>query len=163
MLSHTDSSIRRAGTRAFVQRRAARSGFTILEILVVLAIIGLIVGLAVSKLGGYYDRAQIQSAQLYVKTTLATPLQAYKLAAGDYPSTADGLQALITPPASKPNLPPGGFIDKLPLDPWQEPYQYQYPGAHNKGFYDLWSKGPDHQSGTEDDIGNWEKGAPENK
>lgn len=165
MPSHPSSFAPRAAAPVRAARRATRNGFTILEILVVLAIIGLIVGLAVSKLGGYFDRAQIQSAQLFVRTTLATPLTAYKVATGSYPTTSEGLQALVTPPASKADrFPTGeGLLDKLPTDPWGEVYQYQYPGTHNKNSYDLWSKGPDKQSGTEDDIGNWEKGTPENK
>jgi general secretion pathway protein G len=80
---------------------------------------------------------------------------------GDYPSTADGIQALITPPGAKADHWHGPYIEggKIPLDPWGEPYQYAYPGTKNKGGYDLWSKGPDKQSGTADDIGNWDEPA----
>jgi general secretion pathway protein G len=85
----------------------------------------------------------------------------------DFPSTSEGLQALITPPANKAAQWVGPYIteSKVPNDPWGEPYQYVYPGQKNKGSYDLWSKGPDKQSGTADDIGNWDAAAaaPENK
>jgi general secretion pathway protein G len=75
------------------------------------------------------------------------------------------LQALWTQPAQRADSwhGPYGEGSKPPVDPWGEPYQYAYPGTHNKGSYDLWSKGPDHTSGTDDDIGNWDKSAPENK
>jgi general secretion pathway protein G len=70
----------------------------------------------------------------------------------------------VTPPSNKADrFPKGGVIDKIPLDPWGEPYQYAYPGTRNKDSYDLWSKGPDKQSGTADDIGNWSTGSAENK
>lgn len=135
-------------------------GFTLLEILVVLAIIGLVAGLAISKIGGIYDSAKIQTADLFVRTSVKLPLNAYKIAMGDYPSTAEGLQALITAPARGGGSWRGPYLEsnKVPLDPWNEPYQYEYPGQHNKGSFDIWSKGPDHQSGTEDDIGNWDSG-----
>ncbi|HVT55568.1 MAG TPA: type II secretion system major pseudopilin GspG [Xanthobacteraceae bacterium] len=146
-------------------RRADRSGFTILEILIVLAIIGLIVGLGISRLGGMFDGAKISAADLFVKSSMKTPLTTYKIQMGDYPSTADGLQALITAPSQRADRWTGPYIDgtKPPIDPWGEPYQYQYPGTHTKGSYDLWSKGPDKQTGTDDDIGNWDKSTPENK
>jgi general secretion pathway protein G len=77
------------------------------------------------------------------------------------------LQALLTPPSSKADRWHGPYIEgnNVPIDPWGEPYQYEYPGKHNKAGYDLWSKGPDKQSGTADDIGNWDSAAstPETK
>ncbi|MBL9202580.1 MAG: type II secretion system major pseudopilin GspG [Opitutaceae bacterium] len=140
-------------------RRAMRvRGFSLLEILVVLAIIGLLVGLGVANLGGIFGGAQGSTAKLFVSESMKTPLTAYRIAMGDFPSTAEGLQALITRPANKGEKWFGPYVEasKLAADPWGEPYQYAYPGAHNKGGYDLWSKGPDKQSGTADDIGNWE-------
>lgn len=144
--------------RVRLQLRAR--GFTLLEILVVLAIIGLVAGLAISKIGGIYDSAKIQTADLFVRTSVKLPLNAYKIAMSDFPSTAEGLQALITAPARGGGNWRGPYLEsnKVPLDPWNEPYQYEYPGQHNKGSFDIWSKGPDRQSGTDDDIGNWENG-----
>ncbi len=138
-------------------RRAARA-FTLLEILVVLAIIGLLAGLAITNVGNIFGGAQQGTAQLFVKETMKTSLVTYRIHMGDYPSTADGLQALVTRPGTKGERWAGPYIEggKVPLDPWTEPYQYAYPGTRNKGGYDLWSKGPDKQSGTEDDIGNWD-------
>lgn len=132
-----------------------------MEILVVIAIIGLLVGLAIQKTGNIFGGAQSHTAQIFVQQTLKAPLFTYRMQMGDFPSTADGLQALITAPGAKADRWHGPYIDgnKVPVDPWDEPYQYAYPGTRNKGSYDLWSKGPDKQSGTEDDIGNWDKPA----
>jgi general secretion pathway protein G len=83
----------------------------------------------------------------------------YRIDLSDYPSTAEGIQALLVAPANKADRWRGPYIDtpgnKAPLDPWGEPYQYRYPGTKNKGGYDLYSKGPDRVDGTDDDIGNW--------
>lgn len=146
-------------------RRRLRRAFTLLEILVVLAIIGLVAGLAITKVGNIFDDAKRQAAQLFVQTSMKTPLVTYKIHMGDFPSTSDGLQALWAAPSQRAENwhGPYGEGSKMPLDPWNEPYQYTYPGTRNKGSYDIWSKGPDKVSGTEDDIGNWDKAAPENK
>lgn len=146
-------------------RRAGQRAFTLLEILVVLAIIGLVAGLAITRVTGIFDDAKRQAAQLFVTTSMKTPLTTYKIAMNDFPSTAEGLAALWAPPSQKAENwhGPYGEGSKPPLDPWGEPYQYAYPGTRNKGSYDLWSKGPDKTSGTEDDIGNWDRSAAENK
>jgi len=97
-------------------------------------------------------------AEIFVKSSVKLPLQTYSMHMGDYPSTAEGLQALITPPASKADRWHGPYFEdaKLPVDPWGEPYQYRYPATKNKRGYDVWSKGPDKQDGTDDDIGSWQ-------
>jgi len=138
--------------------RLATRGFTMMELLVVLAILGLLAGLAIQNVGGIFGDAQGAAARLFVKDSVKTSLFSYRMSMGDYPSTADGLQALVTPPGNKAASWRGPYIEggKVPLDPWNEPYQYAYPGAKNKSGYDLWSKGPDKQSGTADDIGNWD-------
>ncbi len=130
-----------------------------MEILVVLAILGLLAGLAITKLGGTYDNAKKDTAALFVSTSIKVPLMSYKMDEHNFPSTEEGLQALITPPANKADRWRGPYLDpaKIPVDPWGEPYHYAYPGTHNKDGYDMWSSGPDGQSGTDDDIGNWDK------
>jgi general secretion pathway protein G len=137
-----------------------RRGFTLIEILVVISIIVLLVGLAAANFGKLFGGAQVNVAKLMVSQSLKTPLLAYRLQMGDYPSTEEGIQALFVAPAGKGDRWRGPYVDdnalKYPLDdPWGEPYQYRYPGTHNKGSYDLWSKGPDKMDGTDDDIGNW--------
>jgi general secretion pathway protein G len=131
--------------------------FTLLEILVVLGIIALLAGLVVTNVGHIFDTSQTDVARLFVKQSMQAPLNVYKIHMGDYPTTAEGLQALITPPAKNAERWRGPYLtdSKIPTDPWGEPYQYRYPGVKNKGGYDLWSKGPDKTDGTEDDIGNW--------
>jgi general secretion pathway protein G len=140
------------------RRRRYQRAFTLLEILVVLAIIGLLAGLAITNVDKIFGGAQESTAKLFVTQTLKSSLTAYRIAMGSYPTTAEGLQALITAPASKADRWRGPYIEsgKIPLDPWDEPYQYAYPGTRNKDSYDLWSKGRDKQSGTADDIGNWD-------
>ncbi len=130
--------------------------------MVVLAIIGLLVSLAVGNFEKIFGDAKEQSADLFVKQSLSIPLTSYRMRLGDYPSTAEGLQALLAPPAGKadrwgrePYLKEGASL----LDPWGEPYMYAYPAKKNKSGYDAWSKGPDKQDGTADDIGNWAKSA----
>jgi general secretion pathway protein G len=139
--------------------RAARSGFTLLEILVVLGIIGLLVGLAVSNISGIFGSQKENVAKMFVQSSLKTALFSYQTDVGDYPSTAEGLQALLTAPPGKADRWRRPYIDsptgKVPLDPWGHEYRYAFPGVHNKASYDLWSMGPDGQDGTADDIGNW--------
>lgn len=153
-------------SRPAARRRLPRTtGFTLLEILVVLAIIGLLAGLAITNVDKIFGGAQETTARLQVRDSMRTSLTAYRIAMGDYPTTAEGLQALITPPASKADRWHGPYMDppKIPNDPWGEPLQYAYPGTKNKGGYDLWSKGLDKQSGTQDDVGNWDTGTSTEK
>lgn len=142
-----------------VPAAARRAAFTLLEILVVLAIMGLLVGLAVTKMGGIFSSNQEDVARLFVQTSLKTPLTAYRLDLGDYPSTAEGLNALLSAPANRGDRWRGPYIEapggRTPVDPWGEPYVYRYPGVKNKGGYDLFSKGPDKREDSADDIGNW--------
>jgi general secretion pathway protein G len=141
--------------------RRAQSAFTLLEILIVLAIIGLLVGLGVKNADKILGGSQASVASIFVNDTLKTSLVRYRIDMGDYPSTAEGLETLATAPSARADRWKGPYIEakgnKLPLDPWGEPYQYRYPGTQNKatGGYDLFSKGPDKVEGTEDDIGNW--------
>ncbi len=137
--------------------RSLRRGFTLLEIMIALAILGLLVGLAVTNLDNIFGDAQGTTAKLFVRESIKLPLTSYRIKMGDYPSTAEGLQALITAPSGKADQWTGPYFadSKIPLDPWGEPYIYRYPGVHNKNGYDIYSKGPDKTDGTADDIGNW--------
>jgi general secretion pathway protein G len=160
----TSHSFGRAPVRAAVLSPRA-TGFTLLEILVVLAIIGLLAGLAITNVDKIFGGAQAETTRLLVNQTMKTSLTTYRIHMGSYPSTSEGLQALITPPGNRSERWNGPYIEggKLPADHWGEPLQYAYPGQRNKDSYDLWSKGPDKQSGTADDIGNWDTGAAATK
>ena len=144
--------------RQTLARSSLRSkrGFTLLEIMVVLAIIGLLVTLAIANLDKIFGDAKITTAEIFVRQSMKVPLQSYRMHLGDYPSTAEGLQALVTPPAARADRWRGPYIQdgKMPLDPWGRPYQYRCPGTHNKDSYDLFSFGPDGQE-SDDDIKNW--------
>jgi general secretion pathway protein G len=111
----------------------------------------------VTNVGGLFSSSQKDVAKMFVSQSLQAPLEVYKIHMGDYPTTAEGLQALISAPANRAERWRGPYLkdNKIPNDPWGEPYQYRYPGVKNKDRYDLWSKGPDRTDGTDDDIGNW--------
>lgn len=144
---------------SFLRSAGRRRAFTLLEILVVLAIIGLLVGLVVSNTDKIFGQSQEAVAKIFVRDSLKTPLVRYRIDIGDYPSTNEGLAALITAPTNVADKWRGPYLDvtggKLPLDPWGQPYEYRYPGVKNVGGYDLFSKGVDHTADTADDIGNW--------
>ncbi|EIQ00262.1 general secretion pathway protein G [Opitutaceae bacterium TAV1] len=139
--------------------RASRRGFTLVEILVVIAIIGLLVGVVLTNITGSLDDANESTAKIFVNSSIKTPLTQYRIHMGTYPSTEEGLQALIVDPGTKAGRWKGPYLEsaKLPVDPWKRPYQYRYPGTKNPRGYDVFSMGPDGQPDTADDIGNWEE------
>lgn len=151
MMSHSPSSAARASRR--------ESGFSLIEIITVLAIIGLLVGVVISNTGNIFSQSQEKVARIFVHDSVKTPLIRYRIDLGDYPSTNEGLAALLTAPNNNSDRWHGPYMDatggKVPSDPWGEPYQYRYPGTKNSGGYDVYSKGPDKAADTADDIGNW--------
>jgi general secretion pathway protein G len=126
---------------------------------VTLAIIGLLAGLAISNSDKIFGQSQEAVARVFVRDALKTSLVRYRIDLGDYPTTSEGIAALIVAPSGKAERWRGPYIDvpggKAPTDPWGEPYRYRYPGTKNKGGFDLYSVGPDKNDGSEDDIGNW--------
>lgn len=132
-------------------------GFTLMEILVVITIITFIAGLTIANVGKLFGGSQVDIAKLMVGQSLKTPLVTYRLQMGSYPSTEDGLQALMTAPANKADRWRGPYIEgnAVPKDPWGNAYMYKFPGTHNKDGYDVWSKGPSGTDGADDNIGNW--------
>jgi general secretion pathway protein G len=132
----------------------SRKGFTLIEILLVVMIIGILVGLVVPHLGGRAEQARIQAARADIEGGISAALDLYELENGTYPQK---LEDLITQPTNARNW-RGPYLKRgLPKDPFGNPYVYQFPGSHNPTSYDLSSGGPDKQSGTADDITNWTK------
>ncbi|MEX2120973.1 MAG: type II secretion system major pseudopilin GspG [Pirellulales bacterium] len=141
-----------------MSRRRRRQGFTLIEVLLVLVILVILGSFAVFQVGAAQRKALNNAAKSQIGT-FQTPLDMYQLDVGQYPSTSAGLDALLYPPSELQNpnkWGPEAYINKIPQDPWQRPYQYSYPGKMNTESYDIWSFGPDGQDGTEDDIGNWD-------
>ena len=130
-------------------RRNSEDGFTLIELLVVIVIIGLLGTIVAINVFGALGTSNVAKAKADV-ATLESALEQYRLDNLTYPSTSDGLNALIAPP---PGLPQperyrmGGYIKKLPKDPWNQPYQYAAPGK--KGAFDIYSLGADKQTGGE--------------
>lgn len=130
-------------------------GFTLLEIMVVIVILGILASLVVPNLMGNKEQADHQKAVSDI-VALENALDMYKLDNSRYPTTDQGMNALVTKPDSDPaprNYKEGGYIKRLPTDPWQNEYQLLSPGEHGK--LDVFSMGPDGEASTEDDIGNW--------
>ena len=130
-------------------------GFSLVEMLIVIGLIALVGSLVIGRVGNLFGGAQEDIAQNFVKNSLKAPLLKYRIDLGSYPTTEVGLNGLVKAPAGKENKWKGAYTEELPDDPWGNPYQYRYPGTKNTDSYDLWSKGPDGNSDTADDIGNW--------
>lgn len=140
-------------------RRTLRQGFTLLEILIAVAIVGMLVGIAVTNIDKILGQSQEGVAKLFVNESLKASLVRYRIDLGDYPTTEEGLKALITAPEGKQDRWRGPYVEAkggaLPLDPWGAAYLYRYPGVKNTESYDLFSVGRDKAPDTADDIGNW--------
>jgi general secretion pathway protein G len=141
-LTHSLRSRAKAGYRAF----------TLVEIMLVVAIIGILAALVVPKIAGNAGRARVTAAQSDINGGIKTALGEYEVDMGFYPQS---LQDLLQRPRNAKNW-HGPYLDSLPIDPWGNAYLYSYPGKHNPAGYDLWSAGPDGKSGDQDDVGNWQ-------
>lgn len=135
-------------------------GFTLIEILLVVIILGVLVAMIAPSLFGRGEQARVSAARADIESNLSTALDLYELDNGHYPSTAQGLRALNEKPSASPAPANwnGPYLKrkKNPLDPWGREYQYAYPGAHNTQEYDLFSYGPDGVESS-DDVSNWGK------
>lgn len=133
-------------------------GFTLIELMVVLVILGVLAAIIAPKIMDRPDEARIIAAKQDISSVVQA-LKLYRLDNIRYPTTEQGLQALVTKPTIEPipnNWKSGGYLERLPKDPWGNPYLYLNPGRN--GEIDVFSWGPDGQTGGEGkdaDIGNW--------
>jgi general secretion pathway protein G len=144
-------------SRTLSERSVFQSGFTLIEIMVVVVILGILAALIAPNVISRIDDAQITKAKQDIRA-IESALKLYRLDNFRYPDSEAGLDALVTPPQD-PNAkwPSGGYLDRMPKDPWNAPYLYLFPG--NQGEFDVYSLGRDGQQGGEgldSDIGNWD-------
>ena len=128
--------------------KAARRGMTLIEILVVVAILGMLATAVTVAVLDQYEDAKNERARMDL-AAITQGLSAYYIKMGKYPTTGEGLSSLVSPPKGAPQL------REVPKDPWDNEYSYANPGTRNARGFDLWSSGKDGQSGTDDDVGNW--------
>jgi general secretion pathway protein G len=130
--------------------RASERGMTLIEIMVVLVIIGMIAAAVAVNVVGQQQKAELKQARTDVQNIATNGVDSFRVMKGHYPSTEEGIRALVQEGFLKPNNAEGTL-----LDPWKQPYVYLYPGQAHADGYDVKSNGPDRQPGTEDDITNY--------
>ncbi len=138
--------------------KANKKGFTLLELMVVLVILGALIGMVAPNILGRSDDAKVSVAKTQIRN-LMSALDLYKLDNGNYPSTSQGLEALVNEPTGFPeakNWKSGGYVKKLPLDPWGSDFVYISPGA--AGDYDLIALGSDGREGGDDNAADISQG-----
>ena len=138
--------------------RNVQKGFTLIEVMVVVVILGILAAVVVPRIMDNPDKARVTKAKQDIRA-IESALNLYRLDNYTYPTTDQGIEALITPPsdlASSGNYKQGGYIRKLPTDPWGSPYLYLSPGEHGElDIYSLGADGAPGGSGVATDIGNW--------
>lgn len=132
-----------------------KKGFTLIELMLVVVIIGVLVSMVVPRLVGRSEEARISAAKADIYANISVALDLFELDNGKYPTTEEGLSALRTKPTVASNW-KGPYLKRKPQDPWGNPYAYRSPGEYNPD-YDLYSYGPDTKEGGGDDISNWEE------
>lgn len=131
------------------KRPSRVSGFTLIELLLVLVILAVLAALVIPKFTGRSQQARETAATTDI-SRISTAIAAFEIDTGRFPTTEEGIGALITQPAGVSNWHQG--LEKMPVDPWGNPYQYRYPGQDNPSSFDLFSFGADGREGTDDDV-----------
>lgn len=134
-----------------------KRGFTLIEIMIVVIIIAALASMIVPRLSGRSEQARVSVAKGDISGNISLALKLYELDNGNYPTTDQGLEALLSKPSSNPapinwN---GPYLEREPIDPWGKEYQYRFPGAHNTQGFDLYSLGKDGVE-NDDDVANWQ-------
>ncbi len=131
-------------------------GFTLVELMLVVIIIGILVAMVAPRLTGKSQQARIAASQADINAHLSTALDLFELGVGRFPTTQEGLAALRTAPSGATGW-KGPYLKRdVPKDPWGRKYAYRSPGQHNREDYDLFSYGPDGVEGGDDDVTNWQ-------
>jgi len=150
---YANSKVRRINKMA--EKFTNKLGFTLVELMLVVIIIGVLAAMVVPRLTGRSEEARKGVAKVDIDLNISTSLKLYELDNGAFPTTDEGLAALLTAPSSAKNW-KGPYLEKEPADPWNNPYHYKSPGTHRPD-YDLYSVGRDGVEGNQDDIVNWSK------
>jgi general secretion pathway protein G len=146
-------SLSRRLDRIFRAGHRPDPGFTLIEIMVVVVILAILATIIVPNVINKPEEARITKAKADIRSIVAA-LDMYKLDNYQYPTTSQGLKALVVKPSSSP-IPPHWhhYLNQIPIDPWGHPYKYLYPGVH--GTFDVWTDGPPGSSSHHRVIGNW--------
>src|ERR1041385_1028067 len=140
-----------------VAKKSTRRGFTLIEIMVVLVVIGILAAAIIPQFLGTTQDAKISTAKANV-SVLESALEHFYVNMDRYPSNDEGFRVLVEAPAGEEKKWRGPYVKMLRPDPWGNPFQYRAPGVHHASSFDVWSRGADGQEGGEGpnaDIGNW--------
>lgn len=147
----------RSSTLRRIGNNGRASGFTLIELLLVLVILSVLAAVVVPKFTNRAEQAKQVAARTSIEA-LSGSLNAFEVDNGRFPTSDEGLDALVTAPASAKDW-RGRYVEKIPVDPWGNPFVYQCPGSHNTDAFDLSSYGADGREGGTDDVANWDTSA----